>query len=378
MNPYSTQNLVQGPVTVKGPKNSSDSQYRSLQQAIEKTRLEIKNYQTSADRLQSQFDELIRPLEEFMTALVLKLTHQLIDHHDQSPLEASDKSLLGLWVSENIASLTNHPFANASSSRALAERWRESVRIEAGGLGAFSYGIEGSPFEMKSRDAQPRQKPVEDFKRNSVEREQAQEHRADQASESTETHDAGATDGNRKKTMGRQASDSVGCEQTQTLIQHLFRQLATVLHPDKEPDEHRKRTKDELMRLCLKARQENDLATLLSLYHEHANTNEIPDSVQPENLIRTLQTQLRLLQAQLRALRQAKPMQKLIMERYSGLHEQDTTARFARHARSLNREIERLGKLQTALGTLAGLAEALQGRREKLLDRMAINEMTGY
>jgi len=378
MNPYSFQSLVQGPATVKGTTKSSGSQYQSLQRAIEKTRLEIKNYQKSADRLQNQFDEIIRPLEQFMTALVLKLTHQLIDHHDQSVLEASDKSLLGLWVSENIASLTNHPFANASSSRVLAERWRESLRNEASGLSAIPYGIDGSQFEMNNHDVLQKQKPREELKRNSVEKEQTRVHKADQESKNSETDDSRAPDGSDKKTMGKQNSESDGCEQTQTLIRHLFRQLATILHPDKEPDEHRKQNKDELMRLCLKARRENDLATLLSLYHEHANTLEIPDSVKPENLIRTLKTQLRLLQAQLRALHRANPMQRLIMERYSGLNEQDTNARFARHARSLNREIESLGKLQTSLATLAGLAEALQGRREKLLDRMAINEMTGY
>jgi len=57
---------------------------------------------------------------------------------------------------------------------------------------------------------------------------------------------------------------------TDGVLKRLFQQTAAVLHPDKEPDEQRRREKHDLMSQLLKARKERDLITIVKLHEEHS------------------------------------------------------------------------------------------------------------
>jgi len=57
---------------------------------------------------------------------------------------------------------------------------------------------------------------------------------------------------------------------TDEVLKRLFQQTAAVLHPDKEPDEQRRREKHDLMSQLLKARKERDLITIVKLHEEHS------------------------------------------------------------------------------------------------------------
>ena len=162
-------------------------------------------------------------------------------------------------------------------------------------------------------------------------------------------------------------------------IDRLFRQLARVLHPDLEQDEALKSEKHELMSQCLQARQDKDINTLLTLYCQHVG--DLPDDLSTTDhadLIKALQMQLRQLQNELRQERFSDPLRAQIVERYSDGDEQQTLQRVMHHAQSLDAESEHLDTLRQNLDSNESLIEVLDARREIELDRLVINQMTGY
>ena len=161
-------------------------------------------------------------------------------------------------------------------------------------------------------------------------------------------------------------------------VERLFRQLAKVLHPDREQDETLRAEKHELMSQCLKARQEKDINALLSLYCEHVG--ELPDDLNDDShseLVSALEAQLKDLQAQLRHKRFGDPLQSMIVERYSSSDTSDSERRIQSHAHSLDAETSLARELIKQLDEHDGLLDALDERRSVEQDRMAINEMTG-
>lgn len=349
--------------------------YQSLRRAIEQTRSQITEYQTIVSRLQQKFDGVIRPLEESMTLRVLELTHRLIDRHDQTALSVSDKSVLGLWIGDNIASLSQHPFADAVAAQNLALRWRSSLKAEAGGTSTSNANRE--PTATHEDDLQRTTGEAEDAPMPQSRPDGGKESQgAFDENSSGSAHSEESSDEELPPEARPSTRDGESVE-TRTLMAQLFRQLAAVLHPDREPDEDLKQAKDALLSQCLKARQESDLATLLSLHAEHVGGDELFDRTEMTRLVVSLERQLRALQLYLRQLRFGDSLQAMIIERYAGHSDQDTASRFSRHARSLQQEVQRLQQLESSVATSEGLDEALKKRRDELIDRMAINEMTG-
>lgn len=76
-------------------------------------------------------------------------------------------------------------------------------------------------------------------------------------------------------------------------IKGIFRKAANALHPDKEQDPAKREEKQQLMSELLKARDENDVLTLMGLYHAHVSEEALSineDSLQ--SLCDQLQNQL--------------------------------------------------------------------------------------
>jgi hypothetical protein len=58
-------------------------------------------------------------------------------------------------------------------------------------------------------------------------------------------------------------------------IKTLFRRAAQNLHPDREPDSEKRRLKEQRLSELLSARKENDVLTMLKIYAEATDTQQI-------------------------------------------------------------------------------------------------------
>ena len=377
-------------------KNSS--RHLRLWEAIRQTRDEIDRWQQQVNQVDNLFQRYIVPREEQLTDAYCTVTELLMQYFEQSQLSIADQSLLGLWITENLQALSDHPFAPIQRRQHLNNNWRTIISIDGPIENQLARLAQGSNFVSGMQDRQRMQPETaeqctndsmthdQDHARHTAAASQAQEqaqsrrrNRGNCTDTQTRTHQTN----NRNKTdrppeQNNQGSDSVDILEQRLSIERLFRQLAKVLHPDREQDESVKAQKHILMSQCLKARADKDINTLLSLYCTHVG--ELPDDLSDtshEELIVALQQQLKRLQWKLRRLRFGDPLHTQIVERYSAISDADCERRILSHADSLDVEIANTHQMASILGTHEGLEQALLQRREVELDKLAIDELTG-
>ena len=359
-----------------------------LWEAIRRTREELSQWRRQVKQVEGLFREFIAPREQRLTDEVIQITECLVAHFANKDLSVANRSLLGLWITENLRSLINHPFASASRTAALQTRWRSLISMEGNVEQQLSHLARTSQFADSSTEAdyalaQEHEDQKDRARRQTLDQAQSRPdaNRADRSEQragnkkARTSRDANET-GHATEDLGRM--EKIKALENRLSVDRLFRQLAKVLHPDREPDETRKLQKHILMSECLKARQKKDIDALLNLYFTHVGS--LPDDLSGTShseLIQALEQQLKDLQAELRRSRFADPLQQQIVERYATRYDVDSHRRIEQHADSLDREINRLQLLSTLLATDEGLIDALDDRRAVELDRLAIDELTG-
>ena len=381
----------------------SPAKHLRLWEAIRQTREELDQWQQRAEQVELLFREHILPRETRFTSAYSELTNRLMDRFEEGALNSARQALLVLWITDNLHSLNAHPFVSQTQRAALSQRW-QAIQIEESNRANVHSSMSGQRKTGSLRDALDEDELDEDdvifdfgWHNSGASRGKAE----DDALPENDDFNKGqhGRQANRRDAHGQARSATDGSAQAdghigdaapdvdakvselekRLSIDRLFRQLARVLHPDLEQDEALKAEKHELMSQCLQARQDKDINTLLTLYCQHVG--DLPDDLSAtdhDDLIKALQMQLRQLQNELRQERFSDPLRAQIVERYSDGDEQQTLQRVMHHAESLDAESEHLDALRQSLDSDESLIAALDARREIELDRLVINQMTGY
>lgn len=398
--------------------NQAASRHLNLWEAIRRTRDELAQWQARVDQVNTLFHHSIVPREHRLTDAYCDLSDALMSQFAITTLSPADRSLIGLWITENLQSLATHPFVTESYRSSLLTQWAVLIDIDA--------PIENQLMRLARQhalfvnsDSDNSQDPQSSDSQSSwsfdanVDKESAADddddlvfdfgwHQKSSTPETAETSDTsnaedpipseentqqdsfdanGVNDdaGEQSDASTRKKIDeTVSVLEKNLSVDKLFRQLARVLHPDREQNETLKAEKHELMSQCLKARQEKDINTLLTLYCVHVG--ELPDNLNDgshEELITALQLQLSQLQQEFRDKRFGDPLQAQIVERYGDSNNTVCEQRIAHHAKSLDVEIQQTTKKTKTIQTNIGLQDALIERRAIEQDRMAIDEITG-
>ena len=377
--------------------SASDAQrHLQLWAAIRATQRELDVWQRQVDQVESLFNKYIVPRERELTLVVTRLTKQLIQCFSNPDLDIPDQSLLGLWITDNLGSLRDHPFAEAGSVNELQQQWRQvlshdgPVENQLARL-ARQHEVEtesqhnptatktekqdetspGTPQDTVADDGKQHRRSRSPEREDNESSHDNQSGQADSEANNQDRHSKNEPD-------DTQVSDTISSLEDKLSVDRLFRQLAKVLHPDREQNEQAKAAKHVLMSECIKARKENDINALLSLYCEHVG--ELPDDLNNNShaeLVGALETQLKNLQRLLRQQRFGDPLQSMIVERYSSSTASDCERRISTHAQSLNDEITAAQLQLNQLANKEGLLDALDARRALEQDRMSINELTG-
>lgn len=364
----------------------SDTQrHLHLWAAIRKTREELDQWNRQAQQVDSLFSQYIAPRELKLTQAVGDVTAQLITQFAEGNLDIPDQSLLGLWITDNLNSLQDHPFSDKHQSKLLSTRWLEllntdgPVENQLARLARKNATNTDRQNEQSDEMAQANCQASTDSDFNDDQCDSIQYKSKQTKHDAQQNSDDIQNDSDKKeKTSELPIEDKVKTLEEKLSVERLFRQLAKVLHPDREQDEAIKAAKHVLMSQCLKARKEKDIHALLTLYCEHVG--ELPDDLNNNShseLINALEIQLKQLQHELREKRFGDPLRTMIIERYSSSTSADCEQRIKNHAKSLDDEITTATNLVHQLNEHDGLLDALDERRSLEQDRMAINEMTG-
>jgi len=384
-----------------GAARGNRSRHLNLWEAIRLTRKEIDSWKSLSEYIETLFRDLIRPRELRMTNTLSRLTNSLIVHFQNPERDAAESSLLGLWIIQNIDTLKNHPFATDSEHHELLASFSEVLsdddpidsqlinllqrhRAANSNNSEELHGVHsdsiGEAFDQSNTD-DSEDEPEEilfDFGWHKKKSRDAGQHkkntqRSVHSSANSELDDEHDTDFIDPASL----DEKIKTSQKSLSVNRLFRQLAKVLHPDREQNDAMKAEKHLLMSQCLDARQRKDIDKLLQLYCEHVGDlpEDLSDSSHQE-LISDLELQLKLLQLELRQKRYGDALQVQIVERYSDSTNQRIEANVAQHAKQLDREIKQNEEMIEQLKTEAGLQAALIQRRSIELDRMTIDDIT--
>lgn len=366
------------------------TRHQHLWDAIRSTREEIERWQAKSEFVLPLFRQTIQPRELRITECMQRLTGSLIELRVNHARSQAERSLIGLWIVENLKSLSSHPFAAKAQWENLSLQFSDSldhedpidsqlIRLHRTGImqprneSEPSYAQEEMVSESDDDDV------VFDFgwhKKDTPKEDQAfqqtdHNHRAEMPPEHPSD--------NQLPEQDPDLDEKINALEDKLSVDRLFRQLAKVLHPDREQDEKLRAEKHKLMSQCLEARQNKDIDTLLELYCEHVG--ELPAGITDdshEELINALELQLKQLQIELRNLRFGDALQTQIVERYSDMDNLRTQDRISLHAKELDQVIRTNEATMTQLKTEEGLQLALDRRRDIELDRLSIDEMTGF
>ncbi|NND91407.1 MAG: hypothetical protein HKN42_11130 [Granulosicoccus sp.] len=375
LNPRSKHRGVVSTHSSSRPGRQSTRRLR-LWDAIRRTREQIEQWQTRATETEQLFREHIQPREEQLTLVHGQLTETLLDHYSAATLPIAEQALLGLWIADQLQSLLVHPFASKVQVDALAAQWRELQGAQPGPVDGPD-NCRGDRMSSTLDEALEEDEPddddiVFDFGWHTDRRP------ADSASNAGATQQESA-----HRTRSRQERpdppENMNELDNKLSVDQLFRQLARVLHPDREQDEALKARKHTQMSLLLKARHERDIHTLMTLYEEHiGDLPELLSIPDHEELLNALDSQLRQLLGQLREVRSGNPLQRQIIERYCIGDDRPCLNLIRQHAQALDTEIDALRSQCLRLNSREAVIDALARRRELEQDRRVIDQMTGY
>ena len=367
--------------------NDDTQRHLYLWTAIRKTQEEINVWQRQVDQVEGLFAKYVAPREQQLTKAVSDLTEKLMQHFETTELEIADKSLLGLWICDNLSSLYDHPFGDPALTGALRNRWL--VLLNNDGLVENQLAKLTRNYSTDEEPTHRRTEPIIDEAFSDDDATSDVTSNVDKANLKSDEDDTpeSASDSTTHKdedeavkaTSNPDLADTISTLEDKLSVERLFRQLAKVLHPDREQDEEAKAAKHVLMSEVLEARKNKDINALLTLYCEHVG--ELPDDMDLNShneLVAALEQQLKQLQLELRTKRFSDPLLSMIVERYSSSNTVDCEQRINNHASSLDAEIEAAMALSASLSSHDGLLDALDERRAVEQDKLAINELTGY
>jgi len=153
------------------------------------------------------------------------------------------------------------------------------------------------------------------------------------------------------------------------VFKRLFRQTAAALHPDKEPDEHRRNTKHELMAQLLKARKQNDLVTVLKLHEQYAQaSSELTDTDQVA-LESVLANYLSQQQTRLKEIVMQSPMHQMAYHEFYHRKPATVTRRIKKHLKKIQKRHESLTDFMAHVKTLKSLKPVLEQRYDEQQER---------
>jgi len=149
---------------------------------------------------------------------------------------------------------------------------------------------------------------------------------------------------------------------TNELLKRLFRQTAAVLHPDKEPEAHRRKEKHELMSQLLKARKERDLITIVKLHEEHSTADSAFSLEDEQALEEVLVDYLNQQRSRMEEIVEQSPMHMMAYNEFYSQKPATVTRKINAHLKNINVRHEAMRHFMTEVKTLKRLKEVLSER----------------
>ena len=372
-------------------KNKPSSTLSSLWIKIEKHQKRNANFIKKRSKLFDQFKQQAQPAEQKLAEAITAQAEHLIRFLSKKSLTDKQRNELLGWISDEIDYLATHPFSEGIDVADLREQINTELTLLAESLDQavdeesivelanmldemFDGEMQFNREELIEIIKNPAliQDHIQRFHEKMHEEEltEEDEYNAKLDEEFDAESDEDFFDGfdyqDYSDFSERENRHELGILEKLfkgSQLNKMYKRLAAKLHPDKESDATKKAIKHDLMQQLATARENKDVFTLLTLYHEHIDDDSFNFDAETLAAIEALLSKkVSELNAELKELKSADTPEAIVWEHFHGRSNKITTENIATHTERLEDEIMSINQFIVSTSTLKALKTELNTR----------------
>ena len=368
--------------SAENKKNKPSSTLSSLWIKIEKHQKRNANFIKKRTKLFEQFKQQAQPAEQKLAEAITAQAEHLIRFLSKKSLTDKQRNELLGWVSDDIDYLATHPFSEGIDVADLREQINTELTLLAESLDQAVdeesiVELANMLDEMFDGEMQfNREELIEIIKNPALIQEHVQrfhekmnEEEIEKDDDSQEFEQGFEEDFDyqyNRSFSKRNSKEELGILEKLfkgSQLNKMYKRLAAKLHPDKESDATKKAIKHDLMQQLASARENKDVFTLLTLYHEHIDDDSFNFDAETLAAIEALLSKkVSELNAELKELKSADTPEAIVWEHFHGRSNKITTENIAIHAERLEDEVMSINQFIVSTSTLKALKAELNTR----------------
>ena len=368
--------------SAENKKNKPSSTLSSLWIKIEKHQKRNANFTKKRSKLFEQFKQQAQPAEQKLADAITAQVEHLIRFLSKKSLTDKQRNELLGWVSDDIDYLATHLFSEGIDVADLREQINTELTLLTESL---DQAVDEESIaelanmldEMFGGEMQfNREELIEIIKNPALIQEHVQrfhekmnEEEIEKDDDSEEFEQGFEEDFDyqyNRSFSKRNSKEELGILEKLfkgSQLNKMYKRLAAKLHPDKESDATKKAIKHDLMQQLATARENKDVFTLLTLYHEHIDDDSFNFDAETLAAIEALLSKkVGELNAELKELKSADTPEAIVWEHFHGRSNKITTENIATHTERLEDEIMSINQFIVSTSTLKALKTELNTR----------------
>lgn len=368
--------------SAENKKNKPSSTLSSLWIKIEKHQKRNANFTKKRSKLFEQFKQQAQPAEQKLADAITAQVEHLIRFLSKKSLTDKQRNELLGWVSDDIDYLATHLFSEGIDVADLREQINTELTLLTESLDQAVdeesiVELANMLDEMFDGEMQfNREELIEIIKNPALIQEHVQrfhekmnEEEIEKDDDSEEFEQGFEEDFDyqyNRSFSKRNSKEELGILEKLfkgSQLNKMYKRLAAKLHPDKESDATKKAIKHDLMQQLASARENKDVFTLLTLYHEHIDDDSFNFDAETLAAIEALLSKkVGELNAELKELKSADTPEAIVWEHFHGRSNKITTENIATHTERLEDEIMSINQFIVSTSTLKALKTELNTR----------------
>ncbi|MBS9426876.1 hypothetical protein [Photorhabdus akhurstii] len=339
-------------------------QFKAYWKSIEKYQLKIAKLQQQQDALFIRFQQEVLPIEHQYIQSKYDKTARLLSFADKKSLGKNQRGELFFWIEEELDELCHYPFNenldlnkltdHFSNLNALKEHETPTpeqmadIRQTFGEYFDFNEEISDEELLDMMKSPEKMRATIEQrFQRES-------EHFYDEYdAEETSDFDPAAED--------QKKLDSLFKSQE---VSQMYRKIAKLLHPDREQDLDEKKKKNQLMVQLSQAKKDNDVWTIINMYHTYIDPTFSFNSRDISDINKLLKARIDILANELNQLKKSDSLPGIVWSTLGGNTSKIIENNLREHCKKLRQNIENETQQRESLRSLTVLKSHLAERRD--------------
>ncbi|MEK9495717.1 hypothetical protein V2H77_04490 [Photorhabdus sp. P32] len=341
-------------------------QFKTYWTSIEKYQLKIAKLQQQQDELFMRFQQEVLPVEhQYMQSRYDKAA-RLLSFADKKSLGKNQRRELFSWIEEEIAELCTYPFNENLDLNKLTDHFSNLHAFKEEEIPTPEQMAEirqtfGEYFDLNEEISD--EELLDMIKNPEKMRSTIEQHFQRESEHFHDEYDAEETTDFDPAAEDQKKLDSLFKSQE---VSQMYRKIAKVLHPDREQDLDEKKKKNQLMVQLSQAKKDNDVWTIINMYHKYIDPTFSFNSRDISDVNKLLKARIDILANELNQLKKSDSLPGMIWRTLGGETSKAIENNLHEHCKKLRQNIENEIQLRESLRSLTVLKSYLAERRDAL------------